>query len=208
MCAMPRIRPKLPHYAVLPCYVTAWMFSIVCMLMTNVVSGEETAAEAGESNQISMADGRLTLLAEGKWKRVKPKVRIIEHEFSVPPVDGDTIPGRITMMSARGTVQENLDRWMGQFSQPDDRQTADVAKVSQREISGLSVHVVDMEGIYHDRRGPFTPAVLRKDYRMLGVIIETEEAGKQFVKFYGPKKTVTENLKSFHKMIDALAWNP
>jgi hypothetical protein len=60
-----------------------------------------------------------------------------------------------------------------------------------------------MAGTYKDQRGPFAPAVNRKDYRMLAAIIETDE-GNLFLKFYGPKRTIAEHEKAFRKMVEEM----
>ena len=153
---------------------------------------------------IELAKGKLVLPAPAAWKRVKPRVKIIEVEIQVPPAENERIPGRITMMAATGSIKANIQRWMGQFKQPDAKSTREKAKVDELKIDGLTVHVVDISGTYLDRRGPFAPATERRDYRMLGAIIQTKKAGNYFVKFYGPEKTVAENEKAFFNMIDRL----
>jgi hypothetical protein len=39
---------------------------------------------------------------------------------------------------------------------------------------------------------------------MLAAIVETEDNGNYFVKFYGPKATVDKNADAFHSMIESL----
>jgi hypothetical protein len=157
---------------------------------------------AGE--KIALADGKLELTAPAAWERKEPSVRIIEHEFAVPAVEGDEEAGRLTIMGAGGSVEANIQRWIGQFEQPDGAATKDRTKTEKLTIDGQTVHMVDITGTYKDQRGPFAPAVVREDYRMLAAIIATEKSGQYFVKLYGPKKTIAANEKAFRAFVETL----
>lgn len=166
-----------------------------------------TQALAAEDATFQLGDGPLKLTAPEGWKKVKPQNRVIEHEFAIEPAEGDSQPGRATVTGAGGAVQANIDRWIGQFVQPDGSETKDKTKVEKKEIAGQEVHLVDITGTFEDKPGgPFAPgrAVQRPDYRMLAAIIVTKDAGSYFVKFYGPKKTVSENEARFKQLIDSL----
>jgi len=165
---------------------------------------EEKKQETGERTLLKLADGKLTLKSPAGWKRVKPKTRIVEYEFSVPPVKGDERPGRVTVMGAGGSVEANIDRWVGKFRQPDRKSTRQRTQVEKKQIAGQTVHVVDITGIYRDQLGPFAPAKYRENYRQLAAIIVTEKLGQHFVKFVGPRRTVAANEKAFAAMLETL----
>ena len=156
------------------------------------------ASSAAEPAVVSLSDGKLVMTAPESWKKVTPRVRIIEYEFSVPAAEGDKNAGRVTIMGAGGAVDANIKRWLGQFSRTTKHE------VTKETIAGQEVHLLDIIGTYNDRRGPFAPGVKRENYEMLAAIIVTEKAGKYFVKFYGPQKTVDANKKAFRAMIDSL----
>ena len=167
---------------------------------------DEPADKAGANDQnsepqvVELANGKLKLPASAGWERVQPKVRIIEAELSVPAAEGDEQPGRITIMSAGGSVRANIDRWIGQFKGVDK----DAIQERELEVAKLKVHLVDISGTFMDRRGPFGPATERPDYRMLGAIIQARPLGNYFVKFYGPQATVEANAEAFEQMINGL----
>ena len=156
-----------------------------------------STAFAAEPTKVSLGEGKIELTAPATWKKVAPRVRIIEYEFSVPAVEGST-PGRVTIMGAGGSVEANVKRWMSQFSKTTKSNT------TKEKIAGQEVHLVDVTGTFSDRRGPFAPAVKRDGYRMLAAIVVTEKLGKYFVKFYGPADTVGGAAKAFRGMIDSL----
>ena len=155
----------------------------------------------GNDQAIVIADGKLQLTAPKPWTRKEPQTSIVEHEFAIPPVEGDEQGGRMTVMGALGSIDANIDRWKGQFSQPGGE---DKSRIKKKQVAGLDVHLVDISGTFKDMRGPFAPATERPNYRMLAAIIETKNAGNYFVKFYGPEKMVAKNEKAFHELIESL----
>jgi hypothetical protein len=157
-----------------------------------------------EDEKITLAEGKLTLSVPGAWEKKEPSVRIIEAEYAVPAAEGDKNPGRLTIMAAGGSVEQNIERWIGQFSQPGGKNTKDLAKTEEAKVDGQTVHLVDISGTFKDQRGPFAPATVYEDYRMLGAIISTENAGRYFVKLYGPKNTIAGSEEAFKKMIGSL----
>ena len=160
-----------------------------------------------DARVFTIAEGGYSLSAPEGWKRVQPKSSIVETEFSVPS-DGEGLqPGRMTVMGAGGSVQANVDRWYGQFSQPDGKETKDKAATKTLKIAGCKVTIVDITGTYKDApAGPFAggKAVDRPDYRMLAAIVETPETGNYFLKFYGPGKTVAAHADGFREMVEGL----
>ncbi len=171
---------------------------VVCLSLATVSAAQESP------QKIDLAGGKLELTAPASWLRKQPAVRIVEHEFAVPAAEGDPADGRVTVMGAGGGVQANVDRWFGQFTQPDGGSTKERAKVEKISVGGQEVHLVDISGTFKDQRGPVAPAVQRPKYRMLAAIIPTQGRGDYFIKFYGPERTVTENEKAFLAMIKSL----
>jgi len=164
------------------------------------------AVVAEDTRAYSIGGGSLLLEAPAGWKRVQPKSGIVETEFSIPSA-GDLPAGRMTVMGAGGSVQANVDRWYGQFAQPDGSATKDKATTKTIKIAGSTVTLVDVAGTYKDMPGgPFAggKTIERPDYRMLAAIIETPEAGSHFLKFYGPAATVAKEADGFRKMVEGM----
>lgn len=164
-------------------------------------------AVAENALAFTIADDALSLEAPIGWKRVQPKSNMIETEFSIPAAEGDATPGRMTVMGAGGSVQANVDRWYGQFTQPDGSATKDKASTKKLKVSGAAVTLVDVSGTYKDMPGgPFAggQAVDRPNYRMLAAIIEVPDRGSYFLKFYGPSATVSASADGFRKMVEGM----
>jgi hypothetical protein len=161
------------------------------------------APDSDEGPEVRTASG-LTLTAPESWNRKQPRRSAmvqIDAEFAVPAVEGDDEDGRVTMMAAGGSVDDNLQRWFGMFKQPDGSKTEDAANVEEKTIAGKTVHLVDVAGKY--KAPPFEGGGEKPDYRMLAAIVEMG-ATNYFVKFYGPAKTVAENEDGFRAMIEGM----
>jgi hypothetical protein len=162
-------------------------------------------AQDKPGNEFAIGEGKLLLTAPASWTKKEPASRIVEVEFAIPPAKGDETAGRLTAMGAGGSVESNIDRWVGQFVGP-----GGAAAKPQRDKTGLSgcdVEIVDLSGTYKDTPGgPFAggKTVMRDNYRMLGAIIQTKDRGNYFLKLYGPKATIDENAKGFQEMVKSL----
>jgi hypothetical protein len=164
--------------------------------------GEETEAPP---LKFTVAGEQLTFEASGDWKRVKPKSRMLEMEIEVPKAEDDPAAGRLTMMGAGGSIDANIQRWEGQFSQADG--TATEADTKQMTIEGMKVTMVDIAGTFSQTMGgPFSGGkkVESPDYRMLAAIIETDGEGNYFIKLVGPAATIKANEAEFEKMVKSV----
>lgn len=160
-----------------------------------------------------IADGSLSLEAPEGFERVQPKSGMIEAEFAVPS-EGDQPAGRMTVMGAGGSIEQNIERWCGQFIQPDGGLTKDKMSRKALKVAGCGVTLVDIPGTYLDQPGgPFAggPTVKRPAYRMLAAIVETPKdadgqssKGNYFIKFYGPADTVERHAAGFQKMVEGM----
>jgi hypothetical protein len=104
-----------------------------------------------------------------------------------------------------GSVEANLDRWVGQFLQADGKPSKTAAKIAKKTIHGWPVTTVDVSGAYTGMGGPMAqsgaPAV--PGYRMLAAIVEGPK-GSVFIKCTGPAKTIDANQAAFEKLVASL----
>jgi hypothetical protein len=104
-----------------------------------------------------------------------------------------------------GSVEANIDRWIGQFQQADGKASKSAAKIAKRTIHGWPVTTVDVAGAYTGMGGPMakSDAPAMPDYRLLAAIVEGPQ-GSVFFKFAGPAKIVAANQAAFDKMLASL----
>ncbi len=170
--------------------------ALACALFvsfTSVSARAETIAGLG---------GKLKLEAPADWKAVPPKSRIVEYEFQAPGPAGAE-PARVTTMSAGGSIDDNITRWINQFK------VAEGTKPKQEkvDVGTCTVHLVEVAGTYKESMGggPFAPGptVEKADYALLGAIIAKGDA-KYFVKMVGAKPVIEQNREAFKKMVNEL----
>lgn len=129
--------------------------------------------------------------------------------YTVTHAAGDTEGGECGVyyfgQGQGGSVQANLDRWIGQFLQADGKPSKFAAKLDHRTVHGLKVTTVDVSGAYTGMGGPMASpgGEPKKGYRLLGAIVEGPQ-GSIFLKFTGPAKTVAQNQVAFEKLLESL----
>jgi hypothetical protein len=168
-------------------------------------------AVAEAATVFTIADGAISLEAPSGWQRVQPKSGIVETEFAIPSegagADAAALaPGRMTVMGAGGSVEANIERWYGQFAQPDGSNTKDKSAVKKLKVAGRDVTLVDIAGTYKDSPGgPFAggATIERPGYRMLAAIVEGPD-GNYFLKFYGPAAAVAKHADGFRAMVEGM----
>src|SRR5262245_49222634 len=113
--------------------------AIVCLLALASLAGAQDGPAV-----MKLGGGTLELKAPANWTRKQPLTQIVEHEFAAPASQGDSVDGRLTVMAAGGSIDDNISRWYGQFAQPDGGSTKDRAKVKKLTAAGEEIHLVDI----------------------------------------------------------------
>lgn len=122
--------------------------------------------------------------------------------YTIPKASGDPEDGECAVFhfgaNQGGGVEENIDRWIGQFADPDKPVR------SQQTANGLPVSRVSVDGTFLAPSGmTMEPTAQKKDYRLLGAIVSGPN-GFVFFKFTGPRKTVEQATKEFDGMLASM----
>ena len=121
-------------------------------------------------------------------------------EFRLPRVPGDAEDAELVVFhfgGSGGSVEANLQRWIGQMEQPDGRSSFEVASTTGFETNGLAVTVLDVSGIYVSAVSPGSATRLSKpNFRLMAAVVETP-IGPYFFKLTGPDRTVARWDKRF-----------
>ena len=129
--------------------------------------------------------------------------------YTIPHTAGDAEKGECGVyyfgQGQGGSVDANLDRWIGQFLQADGKPSKSAAKVEKRTIHALKVTTVDVSGAFTGMGGPTMQAGKpMPGYRLLGAIVEGPQ-GSVFFKFTAPAKIAAQNQSAFEKMLESLS---
>jgi hypothetical protein len=159
-------------------------------------------AAAADAPTHSVTVGELSFEAPASWKAVTPRSQMIQNQMSVPPAQGDTEPAELTVSAFRGGgggVEANLKRWQSQFKDAD----GNPPKLDRKTVKGQNVDVVRAETGGHYYPPPFTRLPDKADYRLVGAIVETPDAG-YYLKLIGPEKTVSAARPAFDKLLASI----
>lgn len=131
-----------------------------------------------------------------------------QAQFLLARAEGDVADGELVVFyfgpGQGGSVEANIDRWVGQFGQPDGSSSKDSAKTTKSETSGMAVTFVDLAGTY---QAPIMPGAPERHnspgYRLLAAVVETPE-GPWFFKLVGPAKTIGKWSETFNQFIKSI----
>ncbi|MCP3904888.1 MAG: hypothetical protein GY715_14780 [Planctomycetes bacterium] len=148
----------------------------------------------------------LTVTPDEGWARRLPASRMRVAEFELPGADGADNATLVVFHfgASAGGIEANIDRWCGQFSQPDGTASRDRAKVEQREVNDLVVHTVDLPGTLIAETTPGS-GVRRNipDHYLLAAIVETD-AGHYYLKLVGPEVTIERWRDGWDSMVESV----
>jgi hypothetical protein len=154
-----------------------------------------------------LADGRLAIgpfavAVPADWT-VKPVTSSMRAADFVVPPDSELIVYYFGASGA-GSVDDNLDRWFGQFTQADGKSSRDAAKIEKVQFAGQDATYVAVGGHYTAMAMPgATDAVDKADQAMLATIIGSP-TGPYYFKLVGSKKTVDAIAPKFRAMFTSL----
>lgn len=132
-----------------------------------------------------------------------PATGMRKAQLQIPGKEG-AAPADITFFhfgpGQGGGVEQNIERWLGQFTDPREKIGAATAKA---KVGETNVTMVEAKGTFSSGM-PGGPATPLPGYALLGAILESPE-GDVFVKLTGPEALVTANKAVFEAMIHAAA---
>lgn len=103
-----------------------------------------------------------------------------------------------------GGIEANLDRWLGQFQQPDGKPSKDVAKIEKTKFAGQDATVVSVTGHYVAQAMPGAGDMVDKQDQSLLAAIVNSPSGPYYFKLVGAKKTVAAHTARFRAMLSSM----
>lgn len=153
----------------------------------------------------------LTFTAPNGWKPVTTSSSMRVAQYTVPRAAGDTADAELVVYyfgGSGGTVEANIERWVGQMQQPDGRPSSAVMKRQSRTVNGMKVTLVDVPGTYVAEMTPGSPQRHNSpNFHLRAAVIETSN-GPYFIKLTGPAKTVAAAEKSFEAFLTSVKFTP
>lgn len=151
----------------------------------------------------------LTFATPQGWQTVKPGSSMRVAEFTLPRAAGDTEDAQLVVYyfsGQGGSVEANIERWVGQMQQPGGKPSDAAAKRSTRKVNGLAVTLVDVSGTYVAEMSPGAAEHNNKPhFRLRAGVVETAN-GPYYIKLTGPEKTVSRWDQAFEQFVGSLKY--
>ena len=153
----------------------------------------------------------LTYTTPDGWKTTPTSSSMRVAQFTLPRTAGDTADAELVIYyfgGSGGTVEANIERWLGQMQQPDGKASSAVAQRQSRTINGLKVTLVDVSGTYV---AEVTPGSTQRhnspNFRLRAAVIETPN-GPYFIKLTGPARTVATTDGAYERFLASVKFLP
>jgi hypothetical protein len=157
--------------------------------------------------QAAPAPGSLTFTAPAGWQSRPATSSMRVAEFVVPRAQDDPEDAEIIVYyfgAGAGTIDANIDRWIGQIQQPDGSATKEKAKRTTQTVNGLHLTMVDAEGTYvAEMRPGSTDRYNKPGFRLRAAVVETPR-GPYYIKMTGPAKTIGAADAAFAAFVGSL----
>ena len=177
------------------CWQTVLFTGLVLLLCS------ATPAEEVKTKKVKLQDIQLEVPAT--WKQQQPTSRLRAGQFQLPATGKDKDKAELVVYffgGARGGVDANLKRWIGQFI-PQGRK---VVMATGKSPQG-PYYVAEVTGTYNKPIGPPIRQQTKPTpgSRMVAVILMIQGKGNYFLKLTGPDKTVADGTIGLRKAFGA-----
>jgi hypothetical protein len=158
------------------------------------------------SGIVAAASG-LVFTAPDGWQKVAIASSMRVAQYSLPRADGDAEDAELVLYyfgGGGGSVDANIERWLGQVQQPDGRPSSAFAKKEARTVNGLEVTLLDVRGTYIAEMAPGASERHNKSNFRLRAGVVTTPQGPYYIKLTGPQNTVAKWDQSFERFVASL----
>lgn len=135
--------------------------------------------------------------APARWQLVPNASTMRLATYRIPHAPGDSEDPELTITQAGGTVEANMQRWMGQFG----AEGAKTAKRSNRTVKPFEIALVEVEGKFASGMGK--EGREEDQWAMLGAIVQTPGM-PHFFKLTGPAKSVKAAKAEFDSLVGSV----
>lgn len=150
------------------------------------------------------AFGPLRGEAQQGWIVQKPSSSMRVAQYGLPGPAGEATLGVFYFGPGQGGgIEANIDRWYGQFIQPDGQPTSAKARRWTKQVRDITIAMVDISGTFSGGMGN---EQAEDNYRMLGAIA-AHQSGAVFFKLIGPNGTIDRWEQSFNLFLESLSAN-
>jgi hypothetical protein len=167
--------------------------------------------QTGPKTPDKLGDGRLALgpfsvAAPADWT-VKPVTSSMRAaDFQLPGKPGAEAELIVYYFGGggAGSIDDNVNRWLDQFQQPDGKSSRDAARIEKTKFGGQDATYVSVTGRYVSQGMPGGGGPVDKADQALLAAIVASPSGPYYFKLVGAKPTVDASAKAFRGMLESL----
>lgn len=148
------------------------------------------------------AESALEWKVPSRWQVLPNPSSMRLATYRIPRAAGDPADPEMAVSQAGGSIDANVERWIGQFG-PDAKSTA---KRTTKKVAGMDVTIVEIEGTYSGGMGmgaKADPGPL-EHWALLGAIVATPGM-PHFFKMTGPAKSVRAARAELDELVASLS---
>jgi len=184
---------------------------LITALAIPILAGcDNKKAEIDDEKSLNSAEteagGGLTWSIPAAWATGAEKPMRLAT-YLINPVNGDSDSGECAVFyfgpTSGGGVEENLQRWAGQFEQPDGSISMEKAIIDSFSVNSINITAIDLKGTYLVSGTMMQITGKKEGYRLLGAIVEGPE-GSVFFKLTGPQKTMESAEAGFDALLKSI----
>lgn len=164
---------------------------------------EPTASEPVRAPHDEHAAGGLTWRIEEPLFSRPPSSSMRAAEYGVRDVPDAELTVFFFGQGQGGGVDENIDRWVGQFEQDDGRPSREVAQIERIEVQGMPVTTVEVSGSFAGMNPMGASTARRSGFALRGAIVEGPQ-GMVFFKLTGPQAGIDASEDAFRALLQSV----
>ena len=163
-----------------------------------------TAADAAQPKDAASP----TFRKQAGWEdvAVTSKMRVVQYKL--PRAAADSEDAELVVYhfpGGGGSVQDNLDRWVGQFAQPDGSSSKDKSATSTRKVGAYALTEIALCGTYVAETSPGSGEHYNKPGWCMNACVIEGPGGPFYAKAVGPATTLERWRPSWNAFLSALA---
>jgi len=181
---------------------------LISIIMIVFVFGcAEQKSDSENHGEKQLVPGEISYSIPTDWQSEKPKSSMRKAQYKIPGAEGaeDAEMAVFVFPGTGGSVQANINRWLGQMKQPDGSDSKEKTEIKNLTVNNLPVTTMYVTGTYLKSSSQMMmggPKEEIPEYAMLAAIVETSE-DPWFFKMTGPQTTVDNWKPEFDKFVNS-----
>jgi hypothetical protein len=154
----------------------------------------------------ALALGPFAMTPPADWTVVPTTSSMRAAQFKLPGKPGAEAELVVTYFGpdGAGSIDDNVDRWVGQIQQPDGKSSHDAAKIEKTKFGGQDATYVSASGRYVAPAMPGASENVDKQDQALLAAIVSSPSGPYYFKLVGAKSTIDANAAKFRAMLSSI----